>query len=83
MNNRFIKRIVQESVNKILNENFSETEDIPTFEVINKNISLSEIGDILNSYLYDKNDNFVGRLCDLHFKYDTNKNRILGTNPSY
>ena len=41
---------VQESVN----ENFSETEDIPTFEVINKNLSLSEIRNILESYLYDK-----------------------------
>lgn len=81
MNNRIIKRIVQESVNKILNEKFSETEDIPTFDVFNENLSLSEIRDILESYLYDKNDKFVGRLCDLHFKYDTNKNKIMGSNP--
>lgn len=70
--------IVQESANI---ENFSETEDIPTFEVINKNLSLSEIRDVLESYLYDKNDKFVGRLCDLHFKYDVNKNKTLGSNP--
>ena len=80
MNSRIIKRIVQESVNIILNEKFSETEDIQTFDVINKKLSLSEIRDILESYLYDKNDKFVGRLCDLHFKYDTNKNKILGSN---
>jgi hypothetical protein len=81
MNNRTIKRIVQESINKILNENFSEIEDVPTFEVFNDNISLSEIRNILESYLYDKNDNPVGRLCDLHFKYDTNENKMLGSNP--
>ena len=81
MNRRIIKRIVQESVNKILNENFSEIEDIPTFDVINENMSLSSIREILESYLYDKNDKLVGRLGDLHFKYDTDKNKLLGSNP--
>ena len=46
MNRRIIKRIVQESVNKILNENFSEIEDIPTFDVINENMSLSNIEEL-------------------------------------
>lgn len=83
MNNRIIKRIVQESINKILNEEISEIEDVPMFEVINKNISLSEIDKTLDSYVYDKNDKFIGRLSDLHFKYDTNRNRMLGENPLY
>ena len=78
MNRRIIKRIVQESVNKILNERFSEIEDIPTFDVINENMSLSDIRELLESYLYDKNDKLVGRLCDLHFKYDTDKNKLFG-----
>ncbi len=77
MDNRIIKRVVKESINRILNEGFSEIEDIPTYEVINDNISLSEIRNILESYVYDKDDNLVGRLCDLHFKYDTNENRML------
>ena len=81
INNRSINRIISESINKVLCEGFDEIEDIPTFEVFNDNTSLSEIQNILESYLYDKNDNCVGRLCDLHFKYDTGANRILGTNP--
>ena len=81
MNRRIIKRIVQESVNKILNENFFEIEDIPTFDVINENMSLTNIEELLESYLYDKNDKLVGRLCDFHFKYDTDKNKLLGSNP--
>ena len=74
--------LVKESVQNILREEMSEFEDIPVSEVINDNISLSEIGEILESYLYDKNDNCVGRLKDLHFKYDTNENYILGSRPS-
>ena len=81
INNRSINRIISESINKVLCEGFDEIEDIPTFEVFNDNTSLSEIQNILESYLYDKNDNCVGRLCDLHFKYDTGANRILGANP--
>ena len=79
MNNNTIGRVVRESIHKFLKEEFPEIEDVPTFDIINDNMSSSEIGDILESYLYDKNDRLVGRLCDLHFKYDTNKNRMLGT----
>jgi len=79
MSNNTIGRIVRESINKFLKEEFPEIEDVPTFDVINDNMSSSDIRDILESYLYDKNDRFVGRLSDLHFKYDTKKNRMLGT----
>ena len=75
-----IHKIVQKSITKVLNEGVSEIEDVPTFDVFNENISLTEIKDILESYLYDKNDNIVGRLSDLHFKYDTNEGKMLGTN---
>lgn len=81
VNNRKINRIVLESINKVLREEIDEVEDMPTFEVFNDNMSPSEIQDILQSYLYDRNDNCVGRLCDLHFKYDANTNRILGSTP--
>ena len=73
-----LHRIVKESVNRVLCEERDEIEDMPTFEVFNKNISMTELDKILNSFVYDKNDNCVGRLSDLHFKYDVAKNTTLG-----
>ena len=58
----------------------TKIEDVPMYEVINSNISLTEVRNILESYLYDKNDNCIGRLCDFHLKYDVNGNRMLGIN---
>ena len=78
-----LHKIVKESVNMILSEERDEIEDVPTFEVFNKNISMTELDKILNSFVYDKNDNCVGRLSDLHCKYDTNSDSILGENPMY
>jgi hypothetical protein len=53
-------------------------EMIPTFEVINQNISLTEINDTLNSFVYDKNGTCLGRLKDLFFCYDPATNKIIG-----
>ena len=78
INDKHIGKIIRESINKILYEGIDGIEDVPAFEVINDNISLTEIQDTLQSYLYDENDNCVGRLCDLHFKYDANNDRMLG-----
>ena len=81
-NNKIIDKIIQESISKVVNENFAEIENMPTYEVFNEHscrLSLTEIDEILESFLYDKNDNCVGKLSDLHFKYDTNRNRILGS----
>lgn len=58
----------------------TKIEDVPMYEVINSNISLTEVRNILESYLYDKNDNCIGRLCDFYLKYDVNGNRMLGVN---
>lgn len=80
INNRVINGIISESINKVLREGFDEIEDVPTFDVFNNDTSLAQMRSILESYVYDKNDNCVGRLCDLHFKYDTNSNHMLGTN---
>ena len=77
--NRHINRIVQESINRVLCENFDDVEDVPTFDVINENMSFTNIGELLESYLYDKNDNCIGRLNDLHFKYNPESNCFLGT----
>lgn len=51
---------------------------IPIFEVINQNISLTEINDTLNSFVYDKNGTCLGRLKDLFFCYDPATNKIIG-----
>lgn len=80
MNKNIVKNIIKESINKILKEEFLEIEDIPTYDAFNENMSLSEINEILESNLYDNNDKCIGKLSDFHFKYDTNKNRILGSN---
>ena len=68
-----IDRIIRESIDNVLSE------DIPAFDVFNGNISLSEMGSILNSYLYNGNGQCVGRLRDLHFKYDSENNHMLGS----
>lgn len=83
MKRRLINSIIRESIRKVLREELDEIENVPTFEVFNKNISMTELDKILNSFVYDKNDNCVGRLSDLHFKYDTNSNSVSGENPMY
>lgn len=72
-----LRQIVKESVNNVLNEKpYDEIENVPTYDIFTENISLTELDTILSSKLYDKNENCVGRLSDLHFKYDTETNRF-------
>lgn len=74
----YLHNVIKESVNKVLKEDINNVEDIPAFDVINKNMSMTELDKILTSYLFDKNGNCVGRLNDLHFKYDPETNQTLG-----
>lgn len=72
-----LRQIVKESLNNVLNEKpYDEIENVPTYDIFTENISLTELDTILSSKLYDKNENCVGRLSDLHFKYDTETNRF-------
>ena len=64
-----LKQIIAESVKRVLNEEY-QIENIPTYDVFTENVSISEFDKILGSSLYDSNDKFVGKLSDLHFKYD-------------
>lgn len=78
INNKILRKILRESIDKVLKESLDDIEDVPTFEIFNSNLSLSQIDGILNSYVYDSNDNCIGRLSDLHFKYDVERNCMLG-----
>lgn len=78
ISNKQINKIVQESIDSVLKEGFPEVENVPTYGVLNGNTSLSEMRNILNSYLYDKYDNCVGRLRDLHFKYNVEDDCLMG-----
>ena len=71
-----LKQIIAESVKRVLNEEY-QIENIPTYDVFTENVSISEFDKILGSSLYDSNDKFVGKLSDLHFKYDPNTNNML------
>lgn len=71
-----MEKYITNTVRKVLNEEY-QIEDIPTYDVFTENVSISEFDKILGSSLYDSNDKFVGKLSDLHFKYDPNTNNML------
>ena len=68
--------MIAESVRRLLKEEY-EFEDIPAYEVFNSNVSIGEFDKILECSLYDSNDRFVGKLSDLHFKYNPNTGKVL------
>ncbi len=74
-----LRNIVKKSVNKILRESIEDGyEDIETFNVFTDYFSMSEgREELLNATLFDKNDRPVGKLIDLHFKHDTETNRLV------
>lgn len=74
-----LRNIVKKSVNKILRESIEDGyEDIETFNVFTDNFSMSEgREELLNATLFDNNDRPVGKLIDLHFKYDAESNRLV------
>lgn len=78
-----LNRIVMRSVKEIIRESLEGVEDVPAYEVINRNMSMTEVDDILMSNLYDENNNCVGSLRSLHFKYDPTTNKMLGGNSLY
>ena len=73
-----IHRLVKESVNNILKEGLPSFENIECHRVLNDNFD-GNWRSILTANLYDKNGNCVGRLNDLHFVYDVDKNEFEGT----
>ena len=72
-----IHRLVKESVNNILKEGLPSFENIECHRVLNDNFD-GNWRSILTANLYDKNGNCVGRLNDLHFVYDVDKNEFEG-----
>lgn len=71
--------LIRNCINEVVGSISSDEENIATYDVFNKNMSLTQIKSILDANLYGKDDNFVGRLSDLHFKYDPESNHILGS----
>jgi len=78
-----LEKEYQERMKNIPADKFpGETEDIPVFHVIDglKNGPMSEedVHDLLAGTLYDRWDYPVGRLNDLHYKYDARDGRNGG-----
>lgn len=74
-----LRNIIKKSVNRILRESIEDGyEDIEAFNVFTDNFSMSEDREgLLNATLFDKNDNPIGKLIDLHFKYDAESNKLV------
>lgn len=72
-----LKELIKESIQQVIKEWEDRIEDIPTFQVFTENISLTELPKILESNIYDSNDNLIGKLTDLHFKYDCGINQFI------
>lgn len=79
INENTLRQIVAESVKNALNEMWDDLEDIMVYDLIS-NIGLSEDDkhQLLSATLYDKNDNPVGKLNDLHVKYDARNGKNDG-----
>ncbi len=77
MDKKSLCSIINESVNRVLKENFGDIEDIAAFDVFTENISLTEIRSLMEKCLYDEEGNYVGCLSDFYFKYDPSTNDFL------
>lgn len=94
INESTLRRIVAESVKKVLNERFvpngeseynnenwnNEQENIMCFDLFaGFGLSDNERSEILRATLFDRYDKAVGRLNDFHVKYDADTNRLIGS----
>ena len=81
LNESDVKRIVAESLKKTLEEAFDDgyLEDVMVHEIIS-GLGLSESvkHELLSATLYNGNDEPVGKLNDLHVKYDPRDGRNGG-----
>lgn len=81
INENAIRKIIADSIKKTLMEAVDDDylEDIMVYDLIS-NIGLSEDykHQLLSATLYDSNDNPVGKLNDLHVKYDARNGKNDG-----
>lgn len=73
-----LRRIVKESVNKFVNESEGYVEDIPCIDVLNDNFD-GNWKSVLTANVYDKDDNLLGSLREMHFKYAPESNKMIGS----
>ena len=81
LNESQLRKIVSESVKKILGEATDEgyLDDIMVHELISRmGISESDKHEVLTATLYNSNDKPVGKLNDLHVKFDARDGRNGG-----
>jgi hypothetical protein len=71
------KRIKDSEKNISEGIDLGETENIMAYDVFTENLEWSNRDSLLMSTLYDRNDRPVGRLNDLHFKYDAQTNDFI------
>lgn len=69
--NDIIHRVIVES---LYSDNI---EDVPTYEILNGNFD-GDWRNIITARLYNEKDEDVGSLYDLHFKYMTDNNKLVG-----
>lgn len=71
------KRVKDSEKNISEGIDLGETENIMAYDVFTENLEWSNRDSLLMSTLYDRNDRPVGRLNDLHFKYDSQTNDFI------
>lgn len=71
------KRVKDSEKNISEGIDLGETENIMAYDVFTENLEWSNRDSLLMSTLYDRNDRPVGRLNDLHFKYDAQTNDFI------
>lgn len=72
-----LHNIVKESVGRILKESI-DYENVEVFNVLNDNFD-GDWKSVLTANLYNKEGKCVGTLRDMHFVYDVENDKLMGS----
>ena len=72
-----LHNIVKESVGRILKESI-DYENVEVFNVLNDNFD-GDWKSVLTANLYNKEGKCVGTLHDMHFVYDVENDKLMGS----
>ena len=69
---------IQKIIRQVIKESLAEYENVECFNILNDDFD-GDWRSILTANLYDKNNNCVGKLKDMHFVYDVENNKLEGS----
>ena len=76
-----MKEDMKRRIMSMVNESVWGFENVPVFDILREGDEVQR--GILECYVYDEEENRVGRLRDLHFKYDPDSQELVGENDEY